>query len=129
MSTIANTLAALFFSLPLLADTFVYQGVNADEQYIIKTAGTYDITAYGAVGGGAGGGDGGAAAEIGGEFTFSTPVVLDLFIGGGGATGLHGGGGGAGRLWPWTTLPTPVTPARCCSWRAEEEAPATSAKA
>ena len=66
--------------------------------YTVATTGIYDIVAYGAQGGGTGGGLG---AEIGGDFYLTAGEVLDIVVGGQGASAsddLSGSGGGGGSF-------------------------------
>jgi hypothetical protein len=65
---------------------------------IILSAGTYNITAYGAQGGWSiyGNNQGGLGAEMGGQFHFSVPTTLKILVGGAG--GGQGGGGGGGTF-------------------------------
>ncbi|MHB1286680.1 MAG: PEP-CTERM sorting domain-containing protein [Leptospirales bacterium] len=107
-----NLLLALFPAVMFLAAygeaqatviDFNYTGSFVD--YSVLTTGTYEITAYGAKGG-AGlfkGGlfNGGLGAGIGGDFSLTRGMVLQILTGGGGGNSFNdftGGGGGGGSF-------------------------------
>jgi hypothetical protein len=75
-----------------MATSFTYSGQII--QYTVTTTGVYSIAAYGAQGGSSGYSTGGLGAEIVGDFTLTTGEVLDILVGGQGATYRSAGGGG-----------------------------------
>jgi hypothetical protein len=95
---------ALVFGLGLIGSPaqtgdYLYSG---SEQTISLAPGLYDFTAYGAPGGhGVQGGftnigTGGLGAEMEGQFSFQTTIILTLLVGGGGTGDYSAGGGGGG---------------------------------
>jgi hypothetical protein len=92
-------LGLLIGTAPAAADVFTYDGATV-QTFTASVAGVYQIMADGA----SGGSDtavpltGGLGAEIGGEFTLTAGEVLDIYVGGDGASGLFTGGGGGGTF-------------------------------
>jgi hypothetical protein len=71
--------------IPVLADTFTFNGsgqTGSVQQFTAPTTGEYDIVAYGASGGNGVGGGGGLGAEMGGDFNLTAGEVLDIYVGG-----------------------------------------------
>ena len=78
-------------------NTFSYTGTIVTD--VVATAGTYDITVFGAQGGaenGGGGYDGGDGAEIEGAVVLTQGETIEIVVGGAGSAGNVGGGGGGG---------------------------------
>lgn len=86
--------------------TFAYNG--GFQTFTAPTTGTYDILAFGAMGGNARiGPAGGLGAEVGGDFLLSAGEVLQIAVGGAGVSGpdfaVGGGGGGSFVVAPGGT--------------------------
>ena len=65
----------------------------------IAVSGTYAISAYGAEGGTSTSGEsGGLGAAVGGDIYLQAGAVLEMVVGGEGATGAYGAGGGGGSF-------------------------------
>ena len=111
-----HAVAAAGLALALLsgaahATTFDYTG--GFQSFVAPTAGTYDITSYGAQGGGVYGTTalGGLGAEIGGDFTLTKGETLTVLVGGMGGYGGQGNGvgqdpegGGGGGSFVYTAI-------------------------
>jgi hypothetical protein len=69
-----------------------YSGVM--QTYTVSVTGNYEITAFGAQGGAGNGGAGGEGAEASADITLTAGTVLDILVGGQGASADAGGGGG-----------------------------------
>jgi hypothetical protein len=76
-----------------MTDTF--NEIGSIQSETITNAGTYAITADGAQGG-EGGGAGGLGAAVSGDIYLAAGTVLEIVVGGEGASGDGGGGGGGG---------------------------------
>ena len=91
---------------------FLYTGFI--ETFVVPTAGTWSIDAFGGQGGEASGGDGGLAAQAAGDFAFNAGQVLDIVVGGQGLDRrlrlADGGGGGGGTfVFAASGVPEPST--------------------
>lgn len=74
---------------------FTYTGSLVD--FTVPATGSYQITAFGAQGGNTNNGLGGRGAEIGGDFSLTAGEVIEIAVGGAGAsTSFSNGGGGGG---------------------------------
>lgn len=71
-----------------------YSGSIVD--YTVLTTGAYNITVFGARGGSAGTEAGGLNAKVSADFTLSAGNVLNILVGGQGASGTVNGAGGGG---------------------------------
>jgi hypothetical protein len=93
-------LAALALAAPVMrADSFTYDGIL--QSWIAPVTGTYRITVVGARGGegtGCCGYVGGLGAEMAGTFSLTAGSVLEIAVGGRGASSLFSGGGGGGTF-------------------------------
>ena len=96
-----TSLLAISASLATASATPIgYTGAVVD--YTVAASGLYDIVATGATGGTAHGSGGGAGASASGEVFLAAGTMLEVAVGGQGATGnvgaLYGGGGGGGSF-------------------------------
>jgi hypothetical protein len=96
--------SSLLYAAPAgAAQVFGYTGSMVS--WIVPNSGTYQIIGNGAQGG-AGGSDpfapGGAGAEVTGDIALISGQVLDIVVGGAGATNPDFGGGGGGATWLFT---------------------------
>jgi hypothetical protein len=86
-----------------MSETYGY--TDTSQSITISTTGTYELTAYGAVGGGGSSGtSGGDGAEVSADFVLPAGTVLELIVGGIGGSGVRlgypgvAGGGGGGSF-------------------------------
>jgi hypothetical protein len=88
-----STWVAVAFADPV---TFGYTGGFVD--YTAPTTEVYAIQATGAGGGAGGGGPAGLGSEISDNFGLTAGDVLNIAVGGAGASGAYAGGGGGGSF-------------------------------
>jgi hypothetical protein len=89
------SLLALMAADPANASTVILYSGPAITLFTAPAAGAYEIVAYGAEGGGASPGKG---AKVSGVFSLTDGEVLQIAVGGAGASSVYGSGGGGGSF-------------------------------
>ena len=79
----------------------IFNYTGTVQTFTVATTGVYDITAFG----GQGGGSGGLGAEVSGSIPLTAGQVLQIIVGGQGATGTQGIGGGGGGTFVYISGP------------------------